>query len=174
MPRAVQSALVLILSGACGPLSKPMVDRPSAESQKIIDSSWDNMLSPRDRLAHQLLLDVVTANQLHQIGVDRLSLRSEKSIRGGLIVMEVNYDRARPDADEFVIRCVDSNGKETRRERYSRAEVEESLKRIIGPGPSAVNSAKLTEQERHEQERLRTEHEEFERRLQAATQPASS
>jgi hypothetical protein len=167
--------LLLLISGAClGPIGQPMAARPRDDQQKQVDTSWDNMLSRPDRLDRQLLLDVITSNQLHHFGVDRLTLRSEKAVRGGKVVMEVNYDRMHPEQDEFVVRCLDSKGMETRRERYSRHDVESSVKKLIGPGPVDESDSKLGPQDRKELERLRFEHDGLMRRIEAATQPSSS
>jgi len=85
------------------------------------------MFSPPGRLDHTLLLDVVLVAQLHQRGVDHLRLVSEKHVGDGLAVMEVRFDREDPSFDEFSLSYIDADGYETRRERYTREEIEDRI-----------------------------------------------
>ncbi len=117
----------ILIAGCHGPLSKPMVDRLDEETQKKVDDAWVNMVSPPDRLERTLLLDCVLCSQLHQFGVDRLQLVSEKNVKDGLIVMEVRFDREAPEFDEFTITYLDGSGREVRRERFARDEIQERI-----------------------------------------------
>ena len=90
-------SMCLVVIG-CGPMSKPMVVRLEEESQTAIDGAWENMLTPVDRLDRILLLDTVLANQLHQLGVDHLHFVSEKEVAGGVLIMEVVFDREEPES----------------------------------------------------------------------------
>lgn len=54
--------------------------------------------------------------------------------------MEIDCDRANPDVDQFTITVLDERGRTTRRERYTRAEIEESSRMLRGmPNLSPVN-----------------------------------
>src|SRR5438045_2868432 len=98
---AVMGLLVLI---GCRPLGFPMLARLSPSDQRQVDSAWDAMLTPIDRLDRTTLLDCVTFMQLYQSGVDRFSARAEKQTAAGRVEMTIDFDRARPQADQFSIR----------------------------------------------------------------------
>jgi len=155
----------------CGPTTQPMVQRLPPESQQQVDVAWDNMLTPPSRLDRALLLDVIVCNRFHQTGVDRLVLRSEKRTRQGTVVLEVNFEKNDPARDEFVVRLVNSNGVELRRERYSRNDVETST-RLLWSGVSDVETPDMTADERADVKKRRERHEQRARQIQAATQPA--
>lgn len=136
--RALMTIVVLLAVGCHGPLRfSPMVTRPEPETQATIDESWENMLRPADRLERTLLLDVVLVHQFYQYGVDRLHMVSEKEVSGGRVIMEVRYDRERPLLDEFAVTYVDRHGREMRRERFDRDEVEERLRFLHHHEPCA-------------------------------------
>ena len=126
--RLMLVAICLLPVGCHGPLTKPMVDRLDEETQEKVDDAWLNMFTPSDRLDRTLLLDVILSGQLHQYGVDYLRLISEKHVGDGLVVMEVRYDREDPAFDEFSVSYVGAEGYETRRERFTREEVEEEIR----------------------------------------------
>jgi hypothetical protein len=163
--------IVFAFLAGCGPLNAPMVQRLSEEEQQQIEDSWRNMLTPPDRLDRTLLLDTVITYQLHQLGVDFLRMTSEKQVEGGLVVMEVRYDRSDPAFDEFEIALVDSEGYEIRRERYTHEEVRERFEYVHGP---IVRWCSEDEEEPSEEEiqRLAAEHEARMLEIYAATQPA--
>jgi hypothetical protein len=69
--------------------------------------------------------------------VDTLTLRSEKRFAGGRVVMEVHFDRAKPDDDRFVVTVFDPAGAVARQERYARAEVEQTARELYQPRPGA-------------------------------------
>jgi hypothetical protein len=125
--------LCVALSG-CGPLLSPMLPRLTAEDQQKIDQVWDNLLTPPQRVDRQTLLDVNVVYWLYSLGVDRLHMSSEKYFNGGIVVMQIDCDRANPDSDEFAITVLDQRGRTIRRERYSRADVDESSK-MVGAFP---------------------------------------
>ena len=79
---------ICLLVVGCGPVTKPMVTRLDEDQQRSVDAAWECMFSPPDRLDSTLLLDVLIANQAHQLGVDSLWLISEKRVSGGLIIMD--------------------------------------------------------------------------------------
>jgi hypothetical protein len=136
----------------CGPLTAPMPVRLDPESQKSIDESWEKALTPVDRLAHQPLLDALLASQAYQVGVDKLTFRSEKKVKAGTVVMEIAFDRARPDADRFEVTVYDPAGKLLRKESYDRKEVErtyddlyrrhEELRRKVDGGKATPEEVK--------------------------------
>lgn len=118
-------ALSLIILVGCGPMGNaPLPARLEAEEQKKIDEGWEKALAPVDHLDRQAMLDALIVTQAYQTGVDRLTFRSEKKFSRGLVVMEINFDRAKPDDDRFDVIVQDSNGKELRRLRYTRPEIE--------------------------------------------------
>jgi hypothetical protein len=121
--RLTISVLCLACLG-CGPMLVPMVPRLCEKQQKDVDDAWNNMFSPPGRLGRTLLLDVVLSHWYYQYGVDRLHLISEKRVGGGLVVMEIYFDQARPALDAFTVTYYDKDGVERRRERYSRADIE--------------------------------------------------
>src|SRR5215510_5025931 len=92
--------LVVSLTG-CGPMTKPMVDRLDKDQQQAVDQVWDNLLTPVDRVNRTVLLDAIVHYNIFQLGVDRLHLAAEKETKAGLVVMQVRFDRTRPEWDEF-------------------------------------------------------------------------
>jgi hypothetical protein len=119
-----------------------MLPRLDPKDQRTVDQMWNNMLTPVARVDHQTLLDANIAYWMFSIGVDRMYMRGEKYFDGGTVVMEMDCDRANPDVDQFTITIVDQRGRTVRRERYSRAEVEEStsiMRGIPNLGPTELN-----------------------------------
>ena len=183
---------LLALAAACGPMTFPMVIRLDEESQNQVDDAWVNMLDPPHRLDRELLLDVLIAHQLHQRGVDRLVLISEKGVDRRRVVMEVAYDRQNPEADAFTFMLEDPWGNVIRQERYGRQEIEERLEflfqvdvRSVAPAdsppadPEDSADAPPIEQPDHQPEfgELSERDKARLRRLEqivAATQPAAS
>lgn len=129
-------ALLLVMS-ACGPLNKPMVPRPHDKEQRAISAGWDRALSPVGNLNRQEWLDLLVGGGTWACGVDRLTLRSEKRFKGGLVVMEVHYNHAFPKDDRFELTVFDAAGKTVRQERYNRKEVEATYEGLYGPPPSS-------------------------------------
>lgn len=161
-------AILLLSLAGCGLLTFPMVTRLSEEKQAQVDDAWKNLFTPPDRLDRTLLLDVLLAMQLHQQGVDRLELVSEKEVGAARVVMSVRFDRTRPSFDEFVISYVDAVGVEARRERYTSGEVKERLSALQWRGEQ------LDKSNPGEKEARRLRQEEWMRRIYAATQPANA
>jgi len=122
--------LALTVAG-CGPLQMPMPERPDAEQQKAIDDAWDKAVRPVDRYAHQTLLDILVATRAYQVGVDKLTFRSEKRVEGRTVVMEIRYDRLDPAGDRFEVQVLDRTGKLLRREPYDRKEVEDTYRALF-------------------------------------------
>lgn len=125
---------VLLGLGGCGPLSSPMLPRLRPEEQRQVDQAWENILTPVQRVDRQTLLDTNVLFWLYMMGVDRMHMTSEKYFSGGMVVMEIDCDRASPDSDQFTITVLDHQGHTLRRERYSRSEVDESS-RTMGKIP---------------------------------------
>jgi hypothetical protein len=146
-----------------------MVTRLPEEQQKEVDSAWDNMLRPPDRLDRVLLLDTILSSQLWQLGIDRLDLTSEKRYADGWIRMEVRFDREHPELDEFALTLLDKTGRQLRRERYTREEVDERFAFLAG-------GCDVMEGETPEEASRRTAFERRKRKeeIAAATQPADS
>jgi hypothetical protein len=120
-------ALALAVAG-CGPMHAPLPARLDGETQKKVDDGWARAFTPPGRFDHQGLLDLMVVAHPYQVGVDVLTFRSEKRFAGGTAVMEVRYDRARPDGDLFAVTVTDPAGKVIRSERYTRAEVEATVR----------------------------------------------
>jgi hypothetical protein len=93
-----------------------MPARLDPEAQKDIDAAWDAAL---------------VGTQAYQAGADALTLRSEKRFAGGRVVMEVAFDRTKPDDDRFVVTVLDPAGAVARQERYSRADVEQTARELF-------------------------------------------
>jgi hypothetical protein len=130
---ALMTAGILSAVG-CNPIGpKPMVERLSDEDQRAVTESWNKALDPVDKLDRKAFLDILVYAQAYQVGVDRLNLRSEKSFSGGVVVMEVHFDRAKPAEDRFEVTIRDHAGKELRRVVYSRQEVESTFKDLYDP-----------------------------------------
>jgi hypothetical protein len=145
MRLAFPIALFLSLAG-CGPLFLPMLPHLEADDQRQVDQMWDNLLTPVQRVDRQTLLDANVAYWMYAIGVDRMHMTSEKYFTGGTVVMEIDCDRANPEVDQFTITVLDDRGRTVRRERYSRADVEESARMLRGMsniGPTDLRSLKI-------------------------------
>jgi hypothetical protein len=134
-------ALIFLTAVGCGPMKAPLPARLDPETQKKIDESWDRAFAPADRLGHQDLLDVMVGTQAYQLGVDTFSLRAEKRFAGGKVVMEVGFDRARPNDDRFEVTVYDPAGKLVRAERYTRQEVEDTYHALFGNSPERADHA---------------------------------
>ena len=104
-----------------------MIDRLDENSQAKIDEVWENMVTPPDNLDRTLLLDVILSAQLYQHGVDSMRFVSEKTVGDGLVVMEIRFDREEPLFDEFCVSYIDRRGRELRRERYSRDDINDEI-----------------------------------------------
>lgn len=121
----------------CGPLDRPMPPRLAPDSQKEIDAAWDAALTPVGKYDRRQWLDALVGTQAYQAGVDTLTFRSEKRFAGGTVVMELVYDRARPDADRFTVTVLDKAGKRLRQETYSRADIEDTARDLFDPTRTA-------------------------------------
>jgi hypothetical protein len=115
----------------CGPLQTPMPQRLSDEDQKNVTESWNRALKPVDRYGHQPLLDILISTQAYQVGVDRLSLHSEKKVAAGMVVMDIIYDRLDPTIDRFEVKVLNDAGAILRRESYGREEVETTCRELF-------------------------------------------
>src|SRR5215212_9974743 len=107
------------VSVGCGPLVFPAVQRLSPQEQAEVNGMWDNMLTPQDRLPRDVLVDAVVFFQLYERGVERLTMRSEKSYAGGTVVMTISYDRLMSVQDALTIELYDRVGQKVRTERYT-------------------------------------------------------
>jgi hypothetical protein len=123
--------LVGLAMTGCGPLQAPMPARPDADVQKQIDEAWDKALGPVDRFDHQTLLDLLMFCKAYEVGVDKLTFRSEKRVAVGKVVMEITYDRFAPAEDRFEIQILDPVGRPLRKERYGRADVEKTYQELF-------------------------------------------
>src|SRR6516165_6213306 len=108
----------------CGPMRMPMPPRLDDQSQQSIDQSWDKVLTPVDHLKHQPLLDFLLVSQAYQLGVDKLTFHSEKKVKAGTVVMDIDFDRLKPDKDRFEVKVYDPARKLLRQETYGRKEIE--------------------------------------------------
>jgi hypothetical protein len=128
----VASILALAVVG-CGPLTSPMPPRLDDNAQKDADASWNSAFTPADRLDHQALLDAFLISQAYQIGVDRLTMRSEKKLDSGMLTMEINFDRANPALDRFEVTLINPAGQQIRHELFTRADVEKTQAELFPP-----------------------------------------
>jgi hypothetical protein len=114
----------------CGPMQAPLPARLDDESQKSINESWDKALTPVDHLNHQSLLDALLTTGAYQHGVDKLEFRSEKNFSGGVVVMEIHFERAAPERDQFTVTVQDQQGKVLRKEQYDRTQIETACREM--------------------------------------------
>jgi hypothetical protein len=156
----------------CGPVMSPFLIKLKPEEQKIVDSEWENMFTPSNRLDRDLLLDVLTAQQELQLGFDRLHVTGEKYFTSGRAVVEADFDRGNPDSDQLTITLYDLQGRTTRRERYGRKEIKARWDEMSGDRYYHIVARKEGTVETPEQRELRLEMEKRVKRIQGATQPA--
>jgi hypothetical protein len=118
----------------CGPMgSGPMPPRLEADAQQSINNAWENAINPPERVERQPLLDALILTQAYQAGVDRLLFHSEKDFSGGTVVMEIHFDRLRPNDDRFEVRILDKTGMTLRELTYNRAEIEKAYRELRDP-----------------------------------------
>jgi hypothetical protein len=158
----VVAALGLV---GCGPMMGPLTVRLKPEEQAQVDGVWENMLMPVDRVERDVLLDVVCEGWMFQVGVDRLRLVSEKAYAHGRVVMEIDCDRANPEADQFSLTVLDERGRTVRRERYGRQEIEERIELMRTSFPEPKDGEAAVADPRREEVLRRRE------LMQAATRP---
>jgi hypothetical protein len=168
--KIIAPLLVLVLAAGCkGPLTVPAVQRLSADDQAHVNHEWDNMLRPTDRLGRELLLDVVMFYQLHQDGVDRLHMQSEKDYTDGTVVMTIDFVRANdPSRDRFTIEIKDHSGRSIRKETYSGEEVLAQYNSL--GNPTTRPDGRMTEDQAAAEMMVEAKL----RQIAAATQPADA
>jgi hypothetical protein len=156
-------AVPLMLVSGCSPLIFPMPMRLGAQEQQRVDSAWNAMLTPVNRLDRQTLLDCVVMMQLYQSGVDRFTARSEKQTSAGKVEMTIEFDRQKPKADQFAIRVVGPWGGTHRYEKWSAKEMFETYFRDA----DGSSTTAMADEARNAEMSKRYE------RFRAATQPAT-
>jgi hypothetical protein len=127
----------------CGPMTRPLPERLTDNDQKQVDAAWDAALAPVSKHDRQTWLDVMVGAYAYQAGVDQFEFRSVKRWAGGTVVMEAKFDRATPADDRFVITVNDPAGKPLRVERYTREDVERTVKELTQPHAPDTNPAKI-------------------------------
>ncbi len=170
MPRLIP-LLCLLLAG-CRPMTAPMVERLDDDTQAVVDYGWNNMLSPPDRLDRTLLLDAVVLVQLYQLGVDRLTLFSEKDVMDGVVTMEIIFDRQKPEEDRFSIVYLAHDATELRAEDFSREEVEDSVRFFQGASICERDPDEPEEEFRERLAAMRAEIETRRQEIEAAMLPS--
>lgn len=149
-------ALCTISLVGCGPMgSGPMPPRLDADQQKSIDDSWNKALTPPNNLDNQAILDALVLTHAYEIGVDRLTFRSEKAFSGGTVVMEIHFDRAKPNDDRFELKILDKTGVQVRHIVYNREQVEGTYKELNDKkfaGPRGGNDPPLAPDEEKKRE----------------------
>jgi hypothetical protein len=136
--------LLIIPSSGCGPTTAPAFIRLSPDEQARVDASWKNMLTPIDRLDRELLLDVILAYQLHEIGVDRATYEADKDYADGTIHTKVTFDRTKPLDDHFFVEVRDKKKQLVRAETYSGEEVWSHF-RSLGVASVAIRITSTTQ-----------------------------
>lgn len=129
-PKLLALIFSMIACG-CGPLHSPMPVRFADEQQKAIDDAWDRAFQPVDHLDGQALLDALISSGGYEMGVDRLRFRSEKNCAAGLVVMEIQFDRAQPALDRFAVTVQDGDGRVIRQQVYMRDQVERTCAELF-------------------------------------------
>ncbi len=117
-------------------MQMPMAVRVGADAQKKIDQTWDKALTPVHRFDHQGLLDFFFLTQAYQAGVNKLTFRSEKKVSLGMVVMEIEYDRLKPDEDRFEAKLYDPAGNLLRQKRKQPSKRVESSNRDLRSAPT--------------------------------------
>jgi hypothetical protein len=162
-------------------LTAPAVRRLDPAEQAQVDQMWANMLSTPDRLDRGLLLDVMLTFELHQLGVDRATYHAEKNVAGGgVVVMDMQFDRLKPLDDWFFVEIFDHDHKSLRKERYAGDEIWAHYNDLLGPSqveattrPSTGPTAATQATTRPTDAELRNAWREARlRQIMAATQPA--
>lgn len=133
--------VAVFVAAGCGPLHQPMPARLDADTQKDIDAAWDAAVTPVEKYDRGRWLDALIGTRAYQVGVDTLHLRSEKAVAGGRVVMQIVFDRAKPDDDRFVVTVFDPAGVVVREERYSRADVDQTVRDLYDTPPGVVGAA---------------------------------
>src|SRR4051812_30973625 len=105
------------LVAGCGPMKTPLPIRFDDDAQQKAEVKWNEAFTPAGRLDRQSLLDAFLVTQAYQVGVDRLTLRSEKKLVHGRVEMEINFERLKPENDCFEVRVWDDFGQVVRQER---------------------------------------------------------
>lgn len=121
--RTLLLLLALALPG-CGPILTPMIPRLTEEQQSQVDQMWQNLLTPPTRVSHETLLDVLMNHMLYSFGTDRATYRAEKVVRNHLVLMEITFDRHRPNFDRFTVAVHGPDGSLLRQDHYSRQDIE--------------------------------------------------
>ncbi|QEL13811.1 hypothetical protein [Limnoglobus roseus] len=133
--------LVSLFVVGCGPMSRPIPERLNDVDQKSVNEAWNRALTPVGKHDRQTWLDVFVTAYAHEVGVDRLTFRSEKDLATGKVVMEVFFERAKPADDRFVVTVYDAAGKVVRTEKYNRDEVTRAVEELHpkgNPPPAGV------------------------------------
>lgn len=131
------AAIGLLVVAACGPIIVPMGHRLTPDQQQVVDQSWQRALAADEELGRQGWLDLMVSSFAFEYGVDRFHFTSEKQVDDRLVTMEIWFDREKPDADAFEVTVFDAERKILRKERYNRAEVEESITAMYPQGQPA-------------------------------------
>jgi hypothetical protein len=129
-PTAFLVCALVLLTSSCGPLQAPLPVRLDDDSQNKVDQAWEKALAANPPVGNQALLDALLLSHAYQGGVDRLQFRSEKEFSGGLVIMEVEYDRRAPDKDRFDVQVVNKAGKALRVERYGRVQIDRTRREL--------------------------------------------
>lgn len=156
------STIGLLTVVACGPIIVPMGHQLTSDQQKVVDESWQRAIVADEELGRQGWLDLMVRSFAFEYGVDRFHFTSEKQVDDRLVTMEVWFDRERPDDDAFEVTMFDAERKILRKERYSRADVEESIAAMypqvrIQPADGIVTDEWKKEEERRVARRARVQ-----------------
>lgn len=181
--KAVLLLLALVTLAGCGAVMSPFMVQLDADQQKVVDGMWNNMFTPPARLDRELLLDVLCEYQVLQLGADRMHVTAEKYLASGNVMLEADFDRANPDADEMTLTVRDAVGHTVRRERYLRREINAripetnaTMRGAKAEGGFAITLGDAATQagrpETAEEKQSRVEREKRQARIEAATQPA--
>jgi hypothetical protein len=136
-----------------------MGQRLSPADQQQVDSIWDNMLTPAQRVDRDTLLDAIVLNQLHDVGVDEIHMCSKKKLTDERVVaMEVRFARDDPAADQFTFTLKNRWGWTLRKERYTGKQV---LSRIDDFGAAQTGTSP----------KIKADFDDRLRKVRAATQP---
>ena len=97
-------ACALAVAFGCGPMNAPLPERLDPETQKKIDDAWTGHSDAAGQAGTPGSARSSWSAPLRiRHGIDTLIFRSEKRFAGGKVVMEVAFDRTRPDDDRFEV-----------------------------------------------------------------------
>ena len=125
MRGAMMVVFLMFAAGGCNaPTIKPITPRLSASEQSEADREWHNMFTPPDRVEREPLMGALVFFEMYQHGVDRADYHAEKMVDDKRVVIDMHFQRERPQEDGIYVSVFGPEGQILRSERFSREEIE--------------------------------------------------